>query len=101
MMLKKGIVIFYLFVIAFAVMPKTYFHDCHYQHEAAVEKQHSSFEKVCQVCDLFFLQLFDITDFGFSLTTFSNVEIPIFAEVTLYVANTFKITQSRGPPVEI
>ncbi len=100
-MLKKGIVILYLLVIAFAVMPKSYFHDCHYQHETAVEKQHLSFEKVCQVCDLFFLQLFDITDFGFSFSTFLNIEIPTFTEVTLLVTNTFKTTQSRGPPFEI
>lgn len=97
-MIKKWLVIFYLCVIAFAVLPKTYFHDCHYQHETSVEKQHSNFEKVCQVCDLYFLQIFDITDVGFIFTTYLTTEIPTFLDVTLFVTSTIQSVQSRGPP---
>lgn len=101
MMFKKLIVIFYLFVIAFAVMPKTYFHDCHYQHESAVEKQHTSLEKVCQVCQLYFLQLYHLTDIGTQFITFLEVETPVFAEVKLAVTSTIVSSQTRGPPAGI
>ncbi|MBN9293086.1 MAG: hypothetical protein J0G96_03805 [Flavobacteriia bacterium] len=97
-MLKQLVIILHFFVAAFIVLPKSYFHDCHYEHESVVEKQKSNFSEACHICDIFFFQVFDQIDFDYSFHVFRSFEKHTFFEAVLTAGEIFKDIKSRGPP---
>jgi hypothetical protein len=95
---KQIIILIHVLLLAFAVIPKSYLHDCHQQHEIAIEKQKVHFSDSCHICDNFFAQTYDFKPFYFVFSTFKIVEINLFKEPKITFQNSCVLPTSRGPP---
>lgn len=97
-MLKHIVIAFHLLLLSFAVIPKSYLHDCHHQHGIEIDKQKAHFSDVCHVCDTFFAQVFYSSPFQFEFQTFQTPSFVEFTNLTVQIRQVSIETTSRGPP---